>query len=339
MEEFILRVLRGEASRFEEERLKQWRAEDPTHEAEVQALARIWEITTPEAVAEADPAEVERLAESIVMAAEARRRKAGFNGNADPRRRRAGLRPGTILPWGAALAASAAALALGLRSANTRTQELLNPSVPVSTSLTSRTLRLDDGSFVRLSPGSRLEASLGMDRRTVTLEGRGFFAVAPQKGRPFVVHTPAGQVSVLGTRFEVSQQASDLRTVVVEGRVALATPEGQVEVPAGNVGFAQPGSRPTVTEVEDVLALLDWPGGLLVYHNTALDEVAREVERHFRVPIRVEPRGRNMPRVSASFEDEESFTEILETLCSVTRSECRISPDSAVIGHRTGETR
>ena len=61
MEEFILRVLKGEASRFEEERLKQWRAENPAHEAEVQALARIWDLTAAEAPAEPDPAEVERL--------------------------------------------------------------------------------------------------------------------------------------------------------------------------------------------------------------------------------------------------------------------------------------
>ena len=35
-----------------------------------------------------------------------------------------------------------------------------------------------------------------------------------------------------------------IRAVVVEGRVALATPEGRVEVPAGSVGFAAPGAQP-----------------------------------------------------------------------------------------------
>jgi transmembrane sensor len=205
--------------------------------------------------------------------------------------------------------------------------------------MTAQTLRLDDGSFVRLAPGSRLEARLREDQRTVELEGRAFFAVAPDGRRPFEVRTAKGLVRVLGTRFEVASGEDGLRTVVVEGRVELANAVGRVEVPGGSVGTALEGEGPQAAPVVDVYSFLDWPGGLLVFHSTPLRGVAREVQRHFGIPVRIDtPAGEGL-RISASFEEGESFQEVLETLCSITGSECRIYVDSAVIGPRIGEGR
>jgi len=331
MEEIILRYLSGQASPFEEERLKKWRAADPANEAQFESLAQVWVLSEPPPPGTSDPAEVLELAEAVMVEAEARR-AAGAGGSpvtvrpAQPRRLTR-----AVLPWGALLAASLAAISLGIRSHGDGEEQAPTPQTPVSIALTAQTLRLDDGSFVRLAPGSQLQASLGRDRRIVHLEGRAFFAVAPDRDRPFLVQVGSGQVSVLGTRFEVSEAGGNLRTVVVEGLVAVATTEGEVEVPAGSVGHARPGSPPVAERVPDVLSLLDWPGGLLVFHDTPVRDVAREVERHFRTPILVDPLTGGNPRVSASFEGDESFEEILETLCSVTGSECTISSDSAVI--------
>jgi transmembrane sensor len=339
MDELILRVLNGTATRFEEERLKRWRAESPENEARIRYLARLWVLTTPEDSAEMTSGEVERLAESITSTAEARREK-------DPQAHRriserfpAKISVRTLAPWGAALAASAAALVLGFHSLDFGPDGTSTSPPTLSIAMSSQTLRLDDGSFVRLSPGSRLEARLSEGERLVTLVGRAFFAVAPERNRPFSVLLESGQIQVLGTRFEVAEEAGGIRTVVVEGRVALATAEGRVDVPGGSVGSAEAGMAPTVTAVEDVLSLLDWPGGLLVFHNTPLSDVAREVERHFRTPIRVVSATDGGRRVSASFEAGESFQEVMETLCSVTRSQCQISADSAVVEPATGEER
>jgi len=192
---------------------------------------------------------------------------------------------------------------------------------------------------VRLSPGSRLEASLGEDERVVTLVGKAFFAVAPERHRPFVVSTDAGQVRVLGTRFEVAQEHRAIRTVVVEGMVELATSEGEVQVPGGNVGSAEQGEAPTSVPVDDPLSHLGWSAGLLVFYDTPLGDVAREVERHFHLPLTLESSVDGGTRVSASFEEGESFEEVVETLCSITRSQCRIWADSAVVGPTIGEAR
>ncbi len=336
MDELILRVLSGKATRFEKERLKRWRADSPENESRVRELSRLWELTSLPNPSEVGVEDVHRLAESIVSKAEARR----GGGDSLSREGFGSLEHASTIrglaPWGLALAAGFAALALGLRALDSPLEAPGTERSAPSVALSAQTLRLDDGSFVRLSPGSRLEASLGEDRRAVTLDGKAFFAVAPDGDRPFLVRTEEGEVRVLGTRFEVAQVAGGIRTIVVEGRVALNTPGGRVEIPKGSVGEGSPGSRPTVRAVDDVLSLLDWPGGLLVFHETPLRDVVREVERHFSTPVRVDLPTSATLTVSASFEEGESFEEVLETLCSVTRSQCQISADSAVIGSPPG---
>lgn len=332
MEELILRFLSGQASPFEVERLKKWRAADPANEAHFQSLEQIWALSEPRSPGTSEPAEVLGLAEAVMAEAEIRRNAVQKSSPSTGRRRPSRSLSRVILPWSALLAAGVAAVTLGIRSAGDGTNEAPSPEPPLSITLTSQTLRLDDGSFVRLAPGSEIQASVGEDRRVVQLEGRAFFAVAPDENRPFRVQVGDGEVRVLGTRFEVWEGDEELRTVVVEGRVAMATGDGEVEIPAGSVGHARPGAPPTSEEVPDVLSLLDWPGGLLVFHDTPVRDVAREVERHFQIPVRVDPMAHGNPRVSASFEADESFREVLETLCTVTGSQCRISGDSAVIG-------
>lgn len=332
MDEVILRVLKGEASPFEEERLRRWRAEHEANEDYFRALSRIWKLSGggPDArgILEAGDQEVDALYRAVLAAAEERRND---RGRAPARRAR------TVALWGTAVAAGLVALALGVRQAMKAGPN--RPSTTTAVPMASpgpQTLRLEDGSFVRLAPGSHLDVHLSENRRTVALRGRAFFAVAPDRSRPFQVNAGEAEVRVLGTRFEVSEQRDGIRAVVVEGRVSLASPWGDVVVPAGNVGRALPGRTPEAEPVVDPWSLLDWPGGLLVFHETPLENVAPEVAEHFGLPVRLRDHQAGSRRISASFQGEESFREVLETLCAVTATSCSITPDSAVIGFIPG---
>ncbi|GHV14298.1 anti-sigma factor [Bacteroidia bacterium] len=61
---------------------------------------------------------------------------------------------------------------------------------------------LNDGSEVWLSPLSKLKIPTPFDRR-VELEGEGFFTVAHNQGKPFIVNTHTYDIKVLGTKFNV----------------------------------------------------------------------------------------------------------------------------------------
>jgi ferric-dicitrate binding protein FerR (iron transport regulator) len=332
MDELIFRILSGEATPFEEERLRRWRDEAPENEARVQELSRIWSLSTPEGMDEPSEEDVDRLMRNIL--GEAGERSTPIQPAVQHRR---GIR--SVLLWGSSLAAGLAALSLGLkalREAPPTFPSISTPEVVVSAP-SPQTLRLADGSFVRLAPGSRLEVRFEDGERMVYLQGRAFFAVAPDALKPFLVRAGSAQVRVLGTRFEVAAEGDEIRAVVVEGRVALSSTMGEVEVPAGSMGTVAPGTEPHTETVSDPWALMDWPGGLLVFHETPLNAVVREVESHFHRRIRIDDPEAATLRISASFQENESFDEVLETLCAVTGARCHVTPDSAVIASATGD--
>lgn len=67
-------------------------------------------------------------------------------------------------------------------------------------------LTMSDGTSITLDVGSKIrypEVFSG-NTREFYLEGEGFFKVAPNRERPFIVHTKHADVEVLGTRFNVN---------------------------------------------------------------------------------------------------------------------------------------
>ena len=67
-------------------------------------------------------------------------------------------------------------------------------------------ITLDDGTLVHLNYNTRLiyPEKFGRGDRNVILDGEAYFMVAKDKSRPFIVHTPNGDVKVYGTEFNVN---------------------------------------------------------------------------------------------------------------------------------------
>jgi len=160
------------------------------------------------------------------------------------------------------------------------------------------------------------------------LEGKAFFAVASDPV-PFVVSTDLGEVTVHGTRFEVNTLADTMRVIVVEGRVQVENSMGSVRVTRGQVVKVTPTSAPQLVDHPDVWSLLDWPGGLLVFQSTPLNEVASELARHFGRSFDVDTALRDR-RVTAWFEDE-TIDEVVDAVCMVVDARCQIADDGVSI--------
>ncbi len=97
-------------------------------------------------------------------------------------------------------------------------------------------LVLSDGTKVWLNADSKIKypVSFGQDKREVSLRGEGYFEVAKDSTRPFIVSTDKMDVRVLGTTFDVN-------TYEDEGKSFVVLVEGLVEVSAGK---GNPGSLP-----------------------------------------------------------------------------------------------
>jgi len=335
LDELILQTLTGSATPSVEEQVRRWRVESPENEAHFQGLAAVWSATAPEPAASAsDPVEPRLIIE------EAERRRAAEAGAGVLPLSRGRWRPGrwrTGLTRGLAIAAGIAAVAVSVRLLTLERTAGGGTGASYAATSAPHTVVLDDGSFVRLAAGASIESSIGESERTVSLNGRAFFAVAHDAARPFIVRAGNAETRVLGTRFEVAETDDAVRTIVVDGRVAVSNDRGEVEVSAGGMARAEPGSAPTAARPADLRELLDWPGGMLLFQGTPLARVAEEVSRFFGRNVAVESEPLKALRISGSFEDE-AFDEVVRALCDAAGAVCRLTADGAVISPRAERT-
>jgi len=315
MDHLISRYLTGELTDLETGRLRSWRKAAPENEERFRTLVRAWELSGPESArGRTRPPGV--LA-TVVDEAERRRRV--------PR-----LRGGGRAGWWAAAAATVLFAGSALIAWRVTDRPALS-AAEINTGVgETSTVTLSDGSFVRIGEESRLSIVPRAGVREVRLEGRAYFAVAPDPEHPFRVLTRAGEATALGTRFEVRVGHDDLRLTVVDGRVALAVGGDRVEVSAGEVSHARRGEPPSVIKVDDVQATLDWARGLLVFQATPLPQVAHELGRHFGVETVLTSPALADRKVTAWFGDER-LEVVFTTVCRVTQTKCSVRRDTVTL--------
>lgn len=181
---------------------------------------------------------------------------------------------------------------------------------------------LSDGSKATLSSDSRIAVALSHARRQIALErGEAYFEVAKDPGRPFVVDTGTRRAVAVGTRFAVRRDGATTRVVVTEGTVRLesdaadghATPT--TLLPAGSIAIAGPdGVLVRSVPVADAEQALDWRGGLLTFHDTALSDAVAEFNRYNARKLVVADARAGALRVAGTFQwaNAEGFVRLLE---------------------------
>jgi transmembrane sensor len=172
-------------------------------------------------------------------------------------------------------------------------------TVEVISPIGSRTvLQLSDGTKVHLNYGSKLKYphTFTGDTREVTLTGEGYFDVAHNPEKPFVVNAGKLIVKALGTAFNILSYSDDnvIETTLVEGKVVLEKklPKGQnmtlgTLVPGQHVNYnAQTGNmNSTKGNIEKYIA---WKNGKMVFDDTPITEVAKQLKRKYNVDIELE---------------------------------------------------
>ena len=156
-------------------------------------------------------------------------------------------------------------------------------------------LVLSDGTKVWLNADSKIKypVSFGQDKREVSLRGEGYFEVAKDSSRPFIVSTDKMDVKVLGTTFDVN-------TYEDEGKSFVVLVEGLVEVSAGKgeSRIITPGYMAEVN-MHDVQAKIHvskcdtehyiaWKSGNFSFRNASLTEILKRVSRYYDVTVILE---------------------------------------------------
>ncbi|WP_226504547.1 FecR domain-containing protein [Pseudomonas sp. MWU16-30317] len=145
-----------------------------------------------------------------------------------------------------------------------------------------RTVTLADGSEVTLDGDSALDVSVTDSARNVHLRrGAAFFKVR-HTGQAFVVHADTGEVTVLGTRFEVRREAHGTGVTVEEGRVAVSPLPGiaaQVLTAGERIDYRD-GHAGALQSVDPRQAFA-WRDGRLSFRRVPLADALAVVQRYY----------------------------------------------------------
>lgn len=192
---------------------------------------------------------------------------------------------------------------------------------------------LEDGTIVHLNYASRLifPERFGRGQRDVILVGEAYFMVAKDRSRPFIVHTPYGDVKQYGTEFHVStKRHGSTEVVLVHGSVGV-TGVGQPEVMMLPGQRAVIGRAPTQVEAVDTIPYVAWHTGKYFFSDVTLGEVADVIARWYGYEVQFGDAALREERLTGNFGKEEPIEDVLEALEMVTGLSCTLQGGKVVI--------
>jgi ferric-dicitrate binding protein FerR (iron transport regulator) len=215
----------------------------------------------------------------------------------------------------------------------------------ISTRPGSKTrVELPDGSIVWLNAGSKLTYNKDFNQqlREVSLTGEGYFDVAKNKEKPFIIHTSTINVKVLGTVFNVKAYPQDKRTEtsLIRGSVEVTirsrpndkiilSPSEKLIVENGNArrekqksGIAKPIdispniislNRISVNPVDSTIAETAWVNNRMVFRDEAFEDLVVQMQRWYNINLEIKDESLKNKRLSGTFESE-TVTQALDAL-------------------------
>lgn len=192
---------------------------------------------------------------------------------------------------------------------------------------------LADGTRIWLNGDTRLSYARDFetkDTRDVYMEGEAFFDVAHNPEKPFIVHTSALKIKVLGTSFNVKSYSNDqtIETTLVHGKVRIEQSErkgnriNDIELAPNQRAIFNKESRSI--NIKEVVAEStgSWRRERLVFDEERMSSVIIQMEKWYGVDIHVEDRGGLSCKLTASIEKEtlDEFLKLLQLTHGVSYS-------------------
>lgn len=237
--------------------------------------------------------------------------------------------------WHKAVAAAAIIVIIGCAaiwslSGSTATQTYLC-SAPAG----SKTqVTLPDGSKVWLNGGSSLAYTnqFNDDNRRVELHGEAYFEVQKHQGKPFTVHTQGYDVTVKGTKFNVSAYDDDpiSTTTLMEGKVELSDGKQNLSLAPGDAVQLNKATGQLQRHATDGFAD-GWRSGRLMYPDITLEQFVRVLSRQYNVNVHLADSHSANMRISVMLQNNETIDEVVSALTRITGHDITRNGDTLTI--------
>ena len=150
---------------------------------------------------------------------------------------------------------------------------------------------LSDGTTVKLNSDTQFtypDNFIG-ENRTVKLIGEAFFEVEHNKEKPFIVENSLQNITVLGTKFNISCYANDrkIKTTLTEGSVKIESKlnKSSIVLLPGEQGVLSVNNAQLTKNKIDVNRPISWLNDVLYFNNEEIEDLSNKIERWYNVKI------------------------------------------------------
>ncbi len=198
---------------------------------------------------------------------------------------------------------------------------------------------LSDGTVVQLNSGSKLvfPAKFPESKREVFLKGEGYFAVAKDAGKPFIVMTDFMNVKVLGTHFNISAYENEpsASTVLVEGCVEVYTNNfinnHRCKIKPGEGCFFTGTTPEFKIQNVDVNEYVSWKDGFYQIKDKPFGNITKKVEKYYNKVISFEDNELAHHLISGKLVLDDNFEKTLDFLARTTKSQFTLREDGIYV--------
>ena len=150
---------------------------------------------------------------------------------------------------------------------------------------------LSDGTKVWLNASSsiRFPTTFFGSERIVELTGEGYFEVAKNASKPFIVHVNDMNVRVLGTHFNIMAYSNEslIKTTLLEGSVMVSKGTHESLLVPGQQALIGTGDAIRVQEA-DVAKEVSWKNGYFTFNRDNIRSVMRQLSRWYDMDVNFE---------------------------------------------------
>ena len=184
-----------------------------------------------------------------------------------------------------------------------------------------RQLLLPDSSLLWVNAGSTVTVPVQWSdsSREITLEGEGFFEIKADPKRPFLVHTHAATVKVLGTSFNIhAYPLEPVAVTVATGKVLFRseTSGSQQFLARNERAILDPGNGKIHMTTDSTDTWSQWINGGLQFRDSPLQEVIHALERRYNASLELAGEGKGL-YCTAKYGRDESLENVLKSLQAV----------------------
>jgi ferric-dicitrate binding protein FerR (iron transport regulator) len=165
---------------------------------------------------------------------------------------------------------------------------------------TIKTIVLHDGSQIVLQKGAQVTypQEFESNARNISTVGTVFCSITPNPKAPFTITNNTLQVQVLGTSFEVNES----QVIVESGIVMVSTPTQKQTITKGERVDITNGA--IVKSSNNDINYASWKTGILLFNNTALQQVFKDLERHYKCSFTITNPAIVQEKLTGTFENQ-----------------------------------